>query len=64
MNEIIDKLNKIEEEIREIIYDIISRLYAENKILNVEDFIQKLKAEELYSKELEEFIENYLKYYN
>lgn len=36
----------------------------ENSILDVDNFIWKLKSDNLYTKELEEFIENYMKFYN
>lgn len=34
------------------------------RIKSLDNFINRLKLDNLYSKELEEFIENYLKFYN
>lgn len=35
-----------------------------NSIKDIENFKRELKRDNLYSKELEDFLENYMKYYN
>lgn len=44
----------------DIDYEIDNR----NKIEDLDLFIRKLKEDNLYSKEIEEFIENFIKFYN
>lgn len=44
--------------------DIDYELDNRSKIEDLDLFIRKLKEENLYSRDIEEFIENYVKYYN
>ena len=74
--EIEEKLSEIEEylysascqieyaqdEIKNIQYELIGK--AKNEIKSIENFKTKLRQEGLYTIELEEFIQNYLKFYN
>lgn len=53
-NEFEEQLEKAKEEIDECIYGI----------KDIDNFIWKLKADNLYSKEIEEFLNYYLRYYN
>lgn len=53
--EYMDKLEELEGELEEL---------KENAILDIEDFKRKLNIQNLMNKELEEFIENYLRFEN
>lgn len=57
-NDIIDRMQLLE--------NIIEKFEEEevDSIKNVNDFKFKLKQESFYTKELEQFIDNYIKYYN
>ena len=57
---LIDIINNLYDLIMEADEDIIEN----NKINDLEKFIRKLKEENLYTKEIEEFIANYIRYDN
>lgn len=52
------------EEQREELETQIEDLTSYDGIKNIDNFIFKLKTENMYTDELKEFIENYLKFYN
>lgn len=58
LNEINDRINELDCLIEEYISS-----HSES-IIDVHNFIQRLKTEGLYNEELETFISDYLKYYN
>lgn len=51
-----------QDEIKNIQYGLIGK--AKNEIKSIENFKTKLRQEGLYTTELEEFMQNYLKFYN
>lgn len=67
INSIDDQLFNISEidlKLRQLIYELENDYHETKKIRNLPKFIRKLKEENLYTKELEEFIEKYIKYDN
>lgn len=55
-------LGDTKEEINNIWDELL--IQQNNSIRNIENFKRELKRDNLYSKELEDFLENYMKYYN
>ena len=58
-----DEYNDIEEE-RDMLMDQVENVEVYEGIKDLDNFIWKLKLENLYTDELKEFIEHYLKFYN
>lgn len=58
------EIDDIELELRNLELEIEEKYIDKTKIRDLNKFIRKLKEENLYTKELEEFIENYIKYDN
>lgn len=67
LKEDLDSLNEAYSEIENKLYDYVYE-YANNPeslgIKDIDNFIFRLKVENLYTEELENFIEYYLKYHN
>ena len=59
----LDSLNEAYTELEEINYKLSNNMDI-NSIYNLDDFIFRLKIENLYSTELEKFIEDYKRFYN
>ena len=59
----LDLLNEAYSELEEINYKLSNNMCI-NSIYNLGDFIFRLKIENLYSSELEKFIEDYKRFYN
>ena len=59
----LDSLNEAYSEIEEINYKLSNNMDI-NSIYNLDDFIFRLKIDNLYSSELEKFIEDYMRLYN
>ena len=59
----LDSLNEAYTELEEINYKLSNNMDI-NSIYNLDDFIFRLKIENLYSSELEKFIEDYKRFYN
>ena len=59
----LDSLNEAYSELEEINYKLSNNIDI-NSIYNLDDFIFRLKIENLYSSELEKFIEDYKRFYN
>ena len=59
----LDSLNEAYAELEEINYKLSNNMDI-NSIYNLDDFIFRLKIENLYSTELEKFIEDYKRFYN
>ena len=59
----LDSLNEAYSELEEINYKLTNNMDI-NSIYNLDDFIFRLKIENLYSSELEKFIEDYKRFYN
>ena len=59
----LDSLNEAYSELEEINYKLSNNMDI-NSIYNLDDFIFRLKIENLYSTELEKFIEDYMRFYN
>lgn len=57
------EFNDMEEE-KDELDEQLAKLEEHQDIKNLEWFIWKLKLENLYTPELEKFIENYMKFYN
>lgn len=55
-------LGDTKEEINNIWDELL--IQQNNSIRDIENFKRELKRDNLYSKELEDFLENYMKYYN
>ena len=55
-------LGDTKEEINNLWDELLIR--QSNSIKDIESFKRELKRDNLYSKELEDFLENYMKYYN
>lgn len=55
-------LGDTKEEINNIWDELL--IQQNNSIRDIESFKRELKRDNLYSKELEDFLENYMKYYN
>ena len=56
------ELNSMADNIAEI-YDFVET-QSKSSIKDIDNFKRKLKIDELYSRKLEEFIEQYMLYYN
>ena len=65
IKKLISKIEDLElyEKLDEITYDLCDDL-KENAILDVEKFKRQLEQQNLMSRELEEFIENYMRFDN
>ena len=59
----LDSLNEAYSELEAINYKLSNNMDI-NSIYNLDDFIFRLKIENLYSSELEKFIEDYKRFYN
>ena len=59
----LDSLNEAYRELEEINYKLSNNIDI-NSIYDLDDFIFRLKIENLYSTELEKFIEDYKRFYN
>ena len=59
----LDSLNESYSELEEINYKLSNNMDI-NSIYNLDYFIFRLKIENLYSTELEKFIEDYMRFYN
>ena len=59
----LDSLNEAYSELEEINYKLSNNI-GTNCIYDLEDFIFRLKTENLYSTELAKFIEDYKRFYN
>ena len=59
----LDSLNEAYTELEEINYKLSNNMDI-NSIYNLDDFIFRLKIENLYSTELGKFIEDYMRFYN
>ena len=67
MKDILLNISNYIDEIRDIIDDMDEEIenYSEDEcIKDLNNFIHKLKIDNLYSPEIKEFIENYIKFYN
>ncbi len=53
-----EERDKLDEELDNLSYS------KDNAILNVDNFVHKLKVDNLFSDELEKFIEDYMRYNN
>lgn len=62
LDEVYDTCYRIQDTIGSI--DDFVKDYSGNGIQDVNTFIDKLKLDNLYSEEMEKFIENYMKFYN
>ena len=59
----LDSLNEAYSELEEINYKLSNNMDI-NSIYDLDYFIFRLKIENLYSNELEKFIEDYMRFYN
>ena len=59
----LDSLNEAYAELEEQNYKLTNTMDI-NSIYNLDDFIFRLKIDNLYSNELEKFIEDYMRFYN
>ena len=59
----LDSLNEAYTELEEINYKLSNNMDI-NSIYNLDDFIFRLKVDDLYTDELEKFIEDYMRFYN
>ena len=59
----LDSLNEAYSELEAINYKLSNKMDT-NSIYDLEDFIFRLKMDNLYSSELEKFIEDYKRFYN
>ena len=59
----LDSLNEAYSELEEINYKLSNNMDI-NSIYNLDDFIFRLKVDDLYTDELEKFIEYYMRFYN
>ena len=59
----LDSLNEAYSELEEINYKLTNNMDI-NCIYNLDDFIFRLKVDDLYTDELEKFIEDYMRFYN
>ena len=59
----LDSLNEAYSELEETNYKLSNKMDT-NSIYDLDDFIFRLKIENLYSSELEKFIEDYKRFYN
>ena len=59
----LDSLNEAYSELEAINYKLSNKMDT-NSIYDLEDFIFRLKIDNLYSTELEKFIEDYMIFYN
>lgn len=58
--ELIDKINELEVELD----DVKSQLENDKCIKNLDNFIFKMKVDNIYTPKIEEFIEQYMRFYN
>lgn len=58
--ELINKINELEVELE----DVQSQLNSDKCIKDLDNFIWKLKVDNLYTTEIEEFINQYMRFYN
>ena len=59
----LDSLNEAYAELEEINYKLSNNMDI-NSIYDLEDFIFRLKVDDLYTDELGKFIEDYMRFYN
>ena len=59
----LDSLNEAYTELEEINYKLSNKMNT-NSIYDLEDFIFRLKVDDLYTDELGKFIEDYMRFYN
>ena len=59
----LDSLNEAYAELEEQDYKLSNNMDI-NSIYNLDDFIFRLKVDDLYTDELEKFIEDYMRFYN
>ncbi len=66
MKDFENNIQKIRDNLEEIncIIDDLDLTDEDNMIKNLDNFIFKLKCENLYTEQIENFIENYMKFYN
>lgn len=64
LQKIITNLEKIDCDLRQLTLEVEDNYLATGKIRNLSKFIRKLNEQNLYTKELEEFITNYIRYDN
>lgn len=66
MNKLEGNIQKIRDNLEEItdVLDELDDIDDSNTIKDLDNFIFKLKVEDLYTEEIETFIENYIKFYN
>ena len=63
LQEELDSLNEAYSELEEINYKLTNNI-GTNCSYNLEDFIFRLKVDDLYTDELGKFIEDYMRFYN
>lgn len=64
-----NRIEELEEEVKERqdkIYELEDTIddMKENSILDIDNFKWQLRNDNLYTRELEEFIDNYMRFYN
>ena len=59
-DELINKINELEVELE----DIKSQFESDKCIKNLDNFILKLKVDNVYTQQMEEFINQYMRFYN
>ena len=59
----LDSLNEAYAELEEQNYKLTNNI-GTNRIYNLDDFIFRLKVDDLYTDELGKFIEDYMRFYN
>lgn len=66
LNNRIEELKREVEEKQDKIYELEDTIddMKENSILDIDNFKWQLRNDHLYTKELEEFINNYMRFYN
>lgn len=66
MSKLEDNIQQIRDNLEEItnVLDELDDVDDSNIIKNLDNFIFKLKIENLYTEELETFIDNYMKFHN
>ena len=64
LQKIITNLEEIDCDLRQLTLEVEDKYLATGKIRNLSKFIRKLNEQNLYTKELEEFIANYIRYDN
>lgn len=58
--ELVNKINELEVELD----DVKSQLESDKCIKNLDNFIFKMKVDNVYTSEIEEFIKQYMRFYN